>query len=151
MSDVIERDGCAMADLPIDRLQAELSKLPQYEPVTRHYFHAGMYCREVYRDAKVLVVGKVHKKEHFYLIVSGRVRIGRDEFGPGSLLLSQPGTKRAVLSLEPTVCMTFHRTDAMTVEGAEAELVEDDPLSMFDAGNKLKNAALAADHQEKLS
>lgn len=121
--------------LPIDRLQAELSKLPQYEPQTEHFFHGGMYCRRVYRDAGVLVVGKVHRKEHFYLIVSGLVRIERDEYGPGSLILSLPGTKRAVLSLEPTVCMTFHRTDATTVEEAESELVEDDALSMYEAGN----------------
>jgi hypothetical protein len=122
----------------IGRLQAELSKMPQYEPETEHFFHGGMYCRKVYRDAGVLVIGKVHRQEHFYLIVSGRVRIERDEYGPGSLILSKPGTKRAVLSLEPTVCMTFHRTDATTVEDAERELVEDDPASMFIAGNKVK-------------
>ena len=56
-------------------LQEELSKLPQYQPETKHYFHGGMYCREVFRHAGVLVVGKVHKKEHFYLIVSGTVQI----------------------------------------------------------------------------
>jgi len=128
----------------VRKLQAHLSLLPQYEPQTENYFHGGMYCRKVFRDAGVLVVGKVHKKEHFYLIVSGRVRIGREEFGPGSLILSKPGTKRAVLSLEPTTCMTFHRCDAMTVEEAERELVEDDPDSMFESGNRLK----AIEHQK---
>ena len=123
----------------VERLQAELSKLPQYEPKTRHYFHGGMYCREVYRDAGVLVVGKVHKQEHFYLIVSGRVRIGRDEFGAGALILSKPGTKRAVLSIEPTTCMTFHRSDAKTVEDAEAELVEEDDSATFAIGNRAKH------------
>lgn len=128
------------ASLPADpaalaRLQAEVAKLPQYEPRTRHYFHGGMYCREVWRDAGVLVIGAVHRKEHFYLIVSGRVRVERQEYGPGSLILSKPGTKRAVLSLEPTLCMTFHRTDATTVEDAERELVEPDPDSMYAAGN----------------
>jgi hypothetical protein len=33
----------------VERLQAEVSKLPQYEPKTTHRFHAGMYCREVWR------------------------------------------------------------------------------------------------------
>ena len=136
--DLVEMAGGALSRSSVERLQAEVSKLPQYEPKTTHHFHGGMYCREVYRDAGVLVVGKVHRKEHFYLVVSGRVRVGRDEYGPGSLILSQPGTKRAVLSLEPSVCMTFHRTDATTVEDAERELVEDDPASMFDSGNRLK-------------
>ena len=130
----------------VERLQAEVSKLPQYEPATKHYFHGGMYCREVYRDAGVVVVGKVHRKEHFYLIVSGTVLItgdveAREVTGP-TLMLSEPGTKRAVLSLTPAVCMTFHRTDATTPEEAEAELVEEDPQSMFLAGNKLKQEVL---------
>ena len=122
----------------IDNLQAEVAKLPQYEPITEHFFHGGMYCRKVWRDADVLVVGKVHKKEHFYLIVSGRLLIEKQEYGPGALILSQPGTKRAVYSLEPTVCMTFHRTDATTVEAAETELVEEEENTMYTLGNQLK-------------
>lgn len=130
----------------VSRLQEELSKLPQYEPKTEHFFHGGMYCRKVYRDAGVLVVGKVHKKEHFYLIVSGTVRMTTDdevkECGPGSLMLSKPGTKRAVLSLTPAVCMTFHRTDSATVDEAEAELVEQDSGSMYLPGNKARQEVL---------
>ena len=126
----------------VDRLQAEVAKLPQYEPQTKHYFHGGMYCREVYRDAGVLVVGKVHKKEHFYLIVSGVVMVndGNPIEAP-YLMMSKPGTKRAVLSLTPVTCMTFHRTDATTVEEAESELVEDEP-SLYLPGNKLRQEVL---------
>lgn len=138
--------GCVSRD-QVERLQAELSKLPQYEPQTDHYFHGGMYCRKVWRDAGVLVVGKVHKKEHFYLIVSGTVRVNGDKPVTGPhLILSEPGTKRAILSLTPALCMTFHRTDTTTVEEAEAELVEDDDSSMYAAGNRL-----CAEPQEMLT
>jgi len=127
----------------VDALQHELSKLPQYEPITRHYFHGGMYCREVFRDAGVLIVGAVHKKEHFYLIVSGTVMITdgdgpAQEFTGPHLFQSKPGTKRAVYALTDAVCMTFHALEATTVEQAEAELVEPEPNSMFNPGNKLK-------------
>lgn len=127
----------------VDALQAALSQLDQYQPTTEHFFHGGMYCRKVYRDAGVLVVGRVHKREHLYVIVSGRVLITDGENEPiekssGDVLLSMPGTKRAVLSLEPTVCMTFHRTDATTVEDAESELVETDPKAMYDAFNDVR-------------
>ena len=131
----------------VERLQAEVAKLPQYEPETTHYFHGGMYCREVWRDGGVLVVGKVHRKEHFYLIVSGTVLIttddGAQEITGPALLKSTPGTKRAVLSMTPARCMTFHVTAATTVEAAESELVEDDPASLFTAGNKLKREVLS--------
>lgn len=125
-------------------LQEELAKLPQYQPETKHYFHGGMYCREVFRHAGVLVVGKVHKKEHFYLIVSGTVQItdgegnAQEVTGP-HLFLSKPGTKRAVYAVTDTLAMTFHVTEATTVEGAEQQLVEEDPDAMYALGNMVKN------------
>jgi hypothetical protein len=127
----------------VEALQAELCKLPQYEPETKHTFHAGMYCREVWRQAGVLVVGKVHKKEHFYLIVSGTVAITTDDgvqsiTGP-QLLCSTPGTKRAVYAETDALCMTFHVVDAKTVEDAEIELVESDPNDMYAVGNIVKD------------
>lgn len=127
-------------------LQAEVSKLPQYEPETKHYFHGGMYCREVFRHAGVLVVGAVHKKEHFYLIVSGTVAITTDDgvqevTGP-HLFSSKPGTKRAVYSVTDALCMTFHAIEAKTVEEAEAELVEAEPNSMYSLGNQVKHQQL---------
>jgi len=130
----------------VQTLQDVISQLPQYEPETTHTFHAGMYCREVWRPAGAIVVGKVHKKEHFYLIVSGTVAITTDEgvksvTGP-TLLCSKPGTKRAVYAETDALCMTFHVVDATTVEEAEHELVEDDDKSMFTIGNKAKQEVL---------
>lgn len=127
----------------VRRLQEEVSKLPQYEPETRHYFHAGMYCREVWRQAGVLVVGKVHKKEHFYLIVRGTVAITTDDgvqriTGP-QLLKCGAGTKRAVYSETDALCMTFHVVDATTVEDAERELVEPEDADIYAPGNLLKH------------
>jgi hypothetical protein len=127
----------------VESLQHELLKLPQYEPATKHYFHGGMYCREVFRHAGVLVVGAVHKKEHFYLIVSGTVAItdgegNVQEFTGPRLFSSKPGTKRAVYALTDAVCMTFHATEATTVEDAEATLVEADADTMYSLGNKVK-------------
>jgi hypothetical protein len=125
------------------RLQAELAMLPQYEPKTTHHFHGGMYCREVQRSAGVLVVGKVHRKEHFYMVVAGTILVTTDEgalriTGP-QLIKSMPGTKRAVYSETDAICMTFHRTDAVTVEAAEIDLIEEGDDSMFDAGNLVKS------------
>jgi hypothetical protein len=130
----------------VQTLQNVISQLPQYEPETKHTFHAGMYCREVWRLAGVIIVGKVHKKEHFYLVVSGTVAITTDEgvksvTGP-TLLCSKPGTKRAVYAETDALCMTFHVVDAKTIEDAEQELVEEDDSSMFTLGNKLKNEVL---------
>lgn len=131
----------------IQELKAAMLGLEQFEPPTRHHFHGGMYCREVYRPAGILIVGKVHKREHFYLLVFGTltVRNGDDLqtiTGP-CLLESRPGDQRAVFAQTDALCMTFHRTDATTVEEAERELVEDDPDSPFGSGNALPLKVIA--------
>jgi hypothetical protein len=147
MSDALTIDQpLGLMQQKVEALQSELAKLPQYQPETKHYFHGGMYCREVFRHAGVLVVGAVHKKEHFYLIVSGTVAITDGEgnvqevTGP-HLFQSKPGTKRAVYAVTDALCMTFHAIDATTVEAAEAELVELEPSSMFAPGNLIKHDA----------
>jgi hypothetical protein len=141
---LVAQNTTGLTTQKISVLQAELSKLPQYEPETKHYFHGGMYCREVFRHAGVLVVGAVHKKEHFYMIVYGTVLItdgdgaAQEVTGP-HLFQSKPGAKRAVYALTDTLCMTFHALNAKTVDEAESELIEVDPESMYSFGNQIKH------------
>ena len=127
----------------IDALKTELLKMEQFQPETKNTFHGGMYCREVFRPAGCLVIGKVHKREHFYFVVFGTILVTTDDgpqviTGP-RLLCSQPGVRRAVYAQTDALCVTFHRTDATTVEDAELDLVEDDLSSPFGPGNKLKS------------
>ena len=57
----------------IEKLQAEMVKMPQAELETEHYFSEGMYCRKLTRPAGTLIVGKVHKKPHFFLCAKGEI------------------------------------------------------------------------------
>lgn len=130
----------------VQALQDAMMEMPQYEPPTEHIFHGGMYCRQVWRPAGCTIVGRVHKKEHFYMIVSGTVCITTDDgvqtiTGP-MLLCSKPGTKRAVHALTDALCMTFHATEATDVAQVEEELVEPEPNSKFTIGNKIKPSEL---------
>jgi quercetin dioxygenase-like cupin family protein len=96
-----------------------------------------MYARVVPRPAGTLIVGKVHRREHFYIVTKGRVQIGHEVYEAGAVIISQPGTKRAVYALEDSICMTVHRTDKTDLAEIEAELVEPDESSPFGIGNKL--------------
>ena len=129
-------------DTRVVRLQAAMSKLPQVELETRHYFADGMYAREVSRPATCLIVGKIHKKEHFYIVTKGKVQVVTDDgtqvYEAPTVLVSKPGTKRAVLALEDSCCMTVHRTDKTDLDEIEAELIDPEEVSLFDARNKLK-------------
>jgi mannose-6-phosphate isomerase-like protein (cupin superfamily) len=126
----------------ITKLQKEMSSLEQVELPTEHYFSGGVYCRKMTQPAGVLVVGKVHKKDHFFVCTEGEV-IAWSEKGmvtlrAGDIIQSKAGTKRAILAVQHSVVTTFHQTDKTTVEEAEADLVEPDETALFDAFNNLR-------------
>jgi len=130
----------------IEALQKAASKLPQCELNTEHFFADGMYCRSLFRPADTLIVGKVHRREHLYIIASGTVTIAGDGYretvtGP-KVIVSKPGTKRAVYAHTDATTMTVHRTDETDLERIEAELIEEDTTAMFDSRNMIKHKEL---------
>lgn len=126
----------------IKRLQAAMSVMPQAQLETKHHFADGMYCRELFRPADTTIVGKVHKREHFYIVLSGEVTVAGDGYQERikapRIMISSPGTKRAVYAHVDSVCITIHRTDSKDLDDIERDLIEPEDMSLFDAGNKLK-------------
>jgi hypothetical protein len=126
----------------INRLQAEMVKMPQIELPTEHYFAGGMYCRKVFRPAGTTIVGKVHKKAHLFLCAKGQIlawsETGMQTLNAGDVVESQPGTKRVTYAVEDSIGVTFHVTDKTDLDDIESELVEFDEAALFDATNKLK-------------
>jgi len=130
----------------IESLQAVMSTMPQVELETEHYFADGMYARVLFRPKDTLIVGKVHRKEHFYIVAKGRIAVTTDdgvkEYEAGTIIVSAPGTKRAVLALEDSICMTVHRSKKRNLKALERELTFPDETALFDASNKLKSKEL---------
>ena len=127
----------------VDRLQREMLAMPQATGMrTAHAFHAGMYCRRLFRPAGTVIVGRVHKKPHLFVCVSGEIvawsETGMRRLLPGDLIESQPGTKRVTYAVKDSVGMTVHRTDQTELEALEAELLEPEPNALFDIRNELK-------------
>jgi quercetin dioxygenase-like cupin family protein len=116
--------------------------MPQAELVTEHQFSPGMYMRKLYRPAGTLIVGKVHKEPHFFLCAKGEIiawtESGMKRLQAGDVIESKPGTKRVTLAVTDAIGITIHRTDKTDLNEIEAELIEPDPLALFDARNKLK-------------
>jgi len=130
----------------VEALQREVAQFEQYEPPTVHTFHGGMYCREVTQAAGSLVVGKVHLKDHLFVLLRGTMLVtsgdeAREMTAP-AMLCSVPGTKRALYAVTDALYMTVHATTLTSVEEVEALVVEADPASPFMVGNKLKREEL---------
>ena len=126
----------------IERLQAEMSLMPQAELTTEHSFSLGMYMRKVFRPAGTLIVGKVHKEPHFFLCAKGEIiawtENGMKRLQAGDVVESKPGTKRVTLAVTDAIGITIHRTDKTDLDEIEAELIEPDTTALFDANNDIK-------------
>lgn len=120
------------------KLEEAMREMPQVELPTDHHFADGMYARVLHLAKDTLIVGKVHKREHFFIVAKGRLQVGKDVLEAGSLVVSSPGTKRAGLALEDCVCINVHRTKKRNLDKIEKQLIEPDSKAMFDSGNNLK-------------
>lgn len=130
----------------IDRLQAEMAKMPQATLNTHHYFANGMYAREVHRPAGTLIVGKIHKHEHLFIVTKGQIVVwtetGMVRMTAPYVHVSKPGTKRVTLAEVDSSAMTVHRTDKTDLDEIEAEIIEAEEVTMFDSNNIQKSLNL---------
>jgi quercetin dioxygenase-like cupin family protein len=128
------------------RLQDEMAKMPQAELQTEHYFSQGMYCRKVFRKAGTIIVGKVHKKDHFFMCAQGQIiawsEKGMVTLNAGDVLCSKSGTKRVTMAVTDAIGITVHKTNKTDLDKIEKELIEPDELALYDSSNNIKVKAL---------
>ena len=130
----------------IMRLQQSMSELPQFELPVQHHFTAGAYGRQLFVPAGVMLVGKLHRTEHFLLVV-GDVEIingaQRERVTGIRVMNTKPGTKRAIYAHADSTLFTFHVTDLKDVEAIEEEIIEPDPVELLGGAETpaLENAA----------
>jgi hypothetical protein len=101
-----------------------------------HAFGKGCYIREWNSPAGMFVVSKLHKFEHPYFVLKGRISVMTDE---GVEVIEAPhygitpaGTKRMLYTHSETQWVTVHVTDETDLEKIEAEIISDDPVSLLD-------------------
>jgi len=132
----------------IDRLQDAISHLPQARVRTAHRFADGMYLREYTQFADMLVVSKIHKRENFFIVTKGRAWVAQDgaliQIKAGDIMVTKPGTKRAVLTrAEEVTIVTVHTVGReRNLEVIEKRLTEYEDSSLFDVRNNPKPGVL---------
>lgn len=102
----------------------------QTECPLKHYFAPGVYVREIFMPAGTIVVGKIHKTEHFNIIQKGRVRVfqegGDFEIAGPLTFVSGAGVQKVLYIMEDTIWSTVHITQERDLVKLEAELIEPD-------------------------
>lgn len=93
-------------------LEAELQKLPQAMPMIEHDHIPGVLARTMSVKAGVVMTGAEHRYASFFVVRSGNLIVntpaGTMHFGPGDMVASPAGAKRAIIALTDIVVTTFH-------------------------------------------
>lgn len=126
-----------------ERMQALEQAMTEMEPLEiepSHHFADGMYVRELFMPAGSLITSKIHKTEHFALIVKGAVTVAQEDglryIEAPYMTITKPGTKRALYVHEDTIWITFHPTDKTDVEEIEAEIIAEDFDALVNMGDE---------------
>jgi hypothetical protein len=114
----------------------ELAKLKQVECPVKHMFAPGVYLREIFMPAGSIVIGKIHKTEHFNIIESGRCLIRHDDGEVETLqapltFVSKAGVQKILYIEEDTVWKTVHVTPETDLVKLEEILIEPPPMEQL--------------------
>ena len=123
-------------------------ELNEMNPV-KHTFAGGCYIREIFNPAGLILVTKIHKKEHPYFLMKGKMSILTED-GVKTVEaphngITPPGTKRVIFTHEDCVFITVHATDKTTPEEVEEDVIaksfndEDISLKEIEALSKALN------------
>jgi hypothetical protein len=91
----------------IERLEAQVKKLPQFDCPLTHYFVEGIYTRQIFIPAGVLLVGYIHMQPCITTLSQGRILIADGqqvrELRAPFTMTCPPGSKKAGYAIEDCV------------------------------------------------
>lgn len=103
-------------------LESMLLEHEQPEIPVTHRFHGDMYMREITLKKDTLLTGRIHKFNHFDIMLSGRIVVSTDngevkELSGLNIMNGKAGKKRAGYVLEDTHWITIHSSPEQDPEG----------------------------------
>lgn len=109
-------------------LQANVASLPEIDFPLQHLFVPGAYARTIFLPKGSVIIGKIHKHQHFNILSQGQVDVvtesgGVERITGPKVMVSPAGTKRAVYALEDTIWTTIHLTNETDLTKIEEEVI----------------------------
>jgi len=115
----------------IDRIEEfMLNNLPLAEAKTEHFFVPEVYARRFTARAGLIITSKIHLQRHPYWVVRGDVSVWTEGEGWLRIIgpycgITEPGTRRILVTHSETVWMTFQHTEHKDPDIIEQELNAD--------------------------
>ena len=125
------RNNIVEFEVKLNNSELALSQKELHEknPV-KHSFADGCYIREIFNPAGELLVTKIHKKEHPFFLMKGKMSIltedGVKHVQAPHHGITKPGTKRIIYTHTDCVFVTVHATDKTDVDEIEKEVIAND-------------------------
>ena len=129
----VKRPDSAVGRNAIFELEAHMDHCDPAENgvIHTHRFAPGVYTREMFVPAGLMITGMIHKTEHISIFLSGKMLIAN---GDGSSTTIEapivetalPGVKRAGIALEDVRWITIHPTEETDTDVIERLLVTND-------------------------
>lgn len=111
----------------VNLLEAEMAKQPQVSLECKHHFSYGIYARELFIPAGIMLTGKIHKYPQLNILVKGKMRVlvGDEvkEVSAPFTVASEAGTKRIAIALEDCIWITIHGTHERDLEKIEETFI----------------------------
>jgi hypothetical protein len=113
----------------IDRTHEALTHLPPAHCPLTHLFTPGIYFRKIFMPAMSMVISKIHKTEHPFVILKGTVSVknGDDEpivYEAPYVGVTRAGTQRVLFCHTDVEWATIHATDKQNAEEILDEIIE---------------------------
>tara|TARA_R100001594_G_scaffold138808_1_gene182679 strand:+ start:7626 stop:8231 length:606 start_codon:yes stop_codon:yes gene_type:complete len=103
-------------------------ELHEKNPV-KHSFADGCYIREIFNPAGELLITKIHKKEHPFFLLKGKMSIltenGVEHLEAPHYGITKPGTKRIIYTHTDCVFVTVHATEKKDIKEIEKDVIAD--------------------------
>lgn len=117
-------------------IQEQVAQLPQVEIPIFHHFAPNIYMRQMDVAAGILMVTKMHKTEHFLIVLKGSATIldgnGLMHVQAPQIIKTQKGTKRVIYFHEDSAWLTTHPTSETDLGAIEEQLiVPDNQINQF--------------------
>lgn len=117
-----------------DDIEALMFATGGFQLPVKHLFAHGVYAREITIPAGVMLAGKIHRTEHFVIVLNGLIktwceaeglRVIDARRGP-VVFIAQPGTRRLGVAIEDSTWISFHPdpTDCRDPDLLETSLIQ---------------------------
>ena len=131
----------------VDELESDLAKMEQFHFPVQDVFTPGLYTRIITMPKGSFLTSEIHKTEHPFLIMKGKVEVANVETGEVVIYeaphvgITKPYTRRVLNVIEDTVWATSHVTKETDVEkiGDKILVQRDNVVPQYKLKHKKEN------------